>query len=60
MTSDRFLELDHLPERLLFIGGGYISFEFAHIAVRADAKVIVLDRSVRPLKASIRTSWLCS
>jgi glutathione reductase (NADPH) len=51
VTSDRFLELDHLPERLLFIGGGYISFEFAHVAARADAKVIVLDRGERPLKA---------
>jgi hypothetical protein len=28
-----------------------ISFEFAHVAARADAKVIVLDRGERPLKA---------
>jgi glutathione reductase (NADPH) len=51
VTSDRFLELEHLPGRVLFIGGGYISFEFAHIAARADARVIVLDRGERPLKA---------
>ena len=51
VTSDRFLELECLPDRVLFIGGGYISFEFAHIAARADAKVIVLDRGERPLKA---------
>jgi glutathione reductase (NADPH) len=50
-TSDRFLELDELPHRVLFIGGGYVSFEFAHIAARADAKVVVLDRGERPLKA---------
>jgi glutathione reductase (NADPH) len=25
-TSDEFLELDRLPKRVLFIGGGYISF----------------------------------
>jgi glutathione reductase (NADPH) len=36
-TSEQFLELDVLPERILFIGGGYISFEFAHIAARAGA-----------------------
>jgi glutathione reductase (NADPH) len=50
-TSDRFLELDRLPERVLMIGGGYVSFEFAHIAARADAKVTVLDRGARPLTA---------
>ena len=30
--SDQFLELNDLPKRIVFIGGGYISFEFAHIA----------------------------
>ena len=30
--SDQFLELDYMPQRIVFIGGGYISFEFAHIA----------------------------
>jgi glutathione reductase (NADPH) len=50
-TSDRFLELDQLPRRVLFIGGGYVSFEFAHLATRADAEVVVLDRGERPLKA---------
>ncbi|MGH6898016.1 MAG: dihydrolipoyl dehydrogenase family protein [Geminicoccaceae bacterium] len=47
--SDAFLELEALPPRVLFIGGGYVSFEFAHIAARADARVIVLDRGERPL-----------
>lgn len=51
ITSDRFLELDELPRRVLFIGGGYVSFEFAHIAARADAEVVMLDRGERPLKA---------
>jgi pyridine nucleotide-disulfide oxidoreductase len=36
-TSDEFLQLDQLPDRILFVGGGYISFEFAHIAARAGA-----------------------
>jgi glutathione reductase (NADPH) len=48
--SDQFLELDDLPERVVFIGGGYISFEFAHIAARAGAKKIaILHRSNKPL-----------
>ena len=50
-TSDRFLELDQLPRRVLFIGDGYVSFEFAHLAARAGAEVVVLDRRERPLKA---------
>jgi len=50
-TSDEFLELDGLPRRVLFIGGGYISFEFAHIAARAGATATVLTRGQRPLTA---------
>jgi len=37
-------------ERVLFIGGGYISFEFAHIAARAGARVTILHRGQRPLE----------
>jgi glutathione reductase (NADPH) len=33
-----------------FVGGGYIAFEFAHIAARAGAQVQVLHRGSRPLK----------
>ena len=36
ITSDEFLELKELPERILFIGGGFISFEFAHFAARLN------------------------
>lgn len=49
-TSTEFMELPHLPERIVFIGGGYISFEFAHIAARAGAKPRILHRSATPLK----------
>lgn len=49
-TSDQFLELAHLPQRIVFIGGGYISFEFAHIAVRAGAEVCICHRGARPLE----------
>jgi glutathione reductase (NADPH) len=49
-TSDEFLELDTLPPRVVFIGGGYISFEFAWLARMAGAEVTVLHRSARVLK----------
>lgn len=48
-TSDKFLELDTLPRRIVFVGGGYISFEFAHVAARVGAKVTILHRGPRPL-----------
>jgi glutathione reductase (NADPH) len=48
-TSDQFLELDQLPRRILFIGGGYIAFEFAHVAALAGSQVTVLHRGPRPL-----------
>ena len=49
-TSTDFLELDELPDRIVFIGGGYVSFEFAHLAARAGAKVTIVERGQRPLK----------
>ena len=49
-TSEQFLELEKLPGRIVFIGGGYISFEFAHIALRAGAEVTILHRGDRPLE----------
>src|SRR5260370_2515723 len=45
----QFLELEARPKRILFIGGGYIAFEFAHVAVRAGAEVTVVHRGPRPL-----------
>jgi glutathione reductase (NADPH) len=51
ITSDDFLELDQLPRRVMFIGGGYVSFELAHLAARAGAEVTIVDRGERPLKA---------
>jgi glutathione reductase (NADPH) len=49
-TSDQFLELEELPERILFVGGGYVSFELAHVAARAGATVTVVQRGGRPLE----------
>ncbi len=33
----------------MFIGGGYISFEFAHVAPRADTRATIPHRGGRPL-----------
>ncbi|MHA6347655.1 dihydrolipoyl dehydrogenase family protein [Roseivivax sp. CAU 1761] len=51
IDSTGFLNLAALPRRIVFVGGGYISFEFAHIAARAGAQVTILDRGARPLKS---------
>jgi glutathione reductase (NADPH) len=48
-TSTQFLEHDRLPGRIVFVGGGYIGFEFAHLAARAGAQVRIVDRGPRPL-----------
>lgn len=49
-TSTDFLDLEELPERVLFIGGGFISFEFAQISKRGGAsEVTILQRGNRVL-----------
>ncbi len=48
--SEEFLDLEEIPENIVFIGGGFISFEFAHIAARAGSKPLILHRSSRILK----------
>ena len=48
-SSDDFFYLPALPERIVFVGGGYISFEFAHVAARAGSSVTILQRGGRVL-----------
>lgn len=50
IDSTEFLNLTELPSRILFIGGGFISFEFAHIAARAGSRPVIVDRGTRPLR----------
>ncbi len=50
LSSTEFLNLKHLPKTLLFIGGGYIAFEFAHIAALAGAQVTIVHRGKNPLE----------
>jgi glutathione reductase (NADPH) len=49
--STEFLSLEALPKRILFVGGGFVSFEFAHIVARAGAEPVIVDRGTRPLNA---------
>jgi glutathione reductase (NADPH) len=49
ITSTDFLELEQLSRRIAFVGGGYISFEFAHVAQRAGARTRILGRG-EPLR----------
>ncbi len=48
-TSDEFMELESLPQRVVFVGGGYISTEFAHVAQQAGSQVSILERGERLL-----------
>lgn len=50
IDSTQFMELEELPKRIAFVGGGFISFEFAHIAARAGCEICIIDRGDRPLK----------
>ncbi|PHQ27606.1 dihydrolipoyl dehydrogenase family protein, partial [Leeuwenhoekiella nanhaiensis] len=49
-SSTDFLNLEELPKLLLFIGGGYIAFEFAHIAARCGAEVTIVHSGESPLE----------
>ncbi|RLD23627.1 MAG: NAD(P)/FAD-dependent oxidoreductase, partial [Bacteroidetes bacterium] len=49
-TSTDFLERESTPKRIVFIGGGFIAFEFAHISKRAGAaEVTILQRGKHAL-----------
>lgn len=49
-TSTEFLELPERPDRIAFVGGGFIAMEFAHIVRRTgSSEVTVLEMADRPL-----------
>jgi glutathione reductase (NADPH) len=50
IDSTAFLELEELPKEILFVGGGFIAFEFAHIVSRFGVKATIIHRGDRPLK----------
>ncbi|MDD1675642.1 MAG: NAD(P)/FAD-dependent oxidoreductase [Methanomicrobiales archaeon] len=47
--SEDFLAMETIPDRIVFIGGGFISFELGYVAARAGADVTILHRGERPL-----------
>jgi glutathione reductase (NADPH) len=49
-TSEELMETKKLPEKIIFVGGGYISLEFAHVIRRTGAEVTILHRSERLLR----------
>ncbi len=50
LSSTDFLSLERMPDEIAFIGGGYISFEFARLAQLAGAKVTIIHRSGQVLE----------
>ena len=49
ITSDGVLELAELPESVVFVGGGVIAMEFAHVYARAGSRVTILEALPRLL-----------
>jgi pyruvate/2-oxoglutarate dehydrogenase complex dihydrolipoamide dehydrogenase (E3) component len=47
LTHIEALELDHLPEHLLVLGGGYIGLELAQAMRRFGSKVTIIERNER-------------
>ncbi|WP_152364875.1 FAD-dependent oxidoreductase [Microlunatus speluncae] len=47
LTSTELIEIDHLPERLVIMGGGYVGTEFASIYAQFGSAVTVLDPAPR-------------
>lgn len=48
-TSTQFLDLDELPKRAAFVGGGYIAFEFAALSARGGADVRIVHSGAHAL-----------
>ena len=49
-TSDDFLTLTKLPARLVFIGGGFVAFELAHLAAMCGARATILTHGDATLR----------
>ncbi|HEY5371995.1 MAG TPA: NAD(P)/FAD-dependent oxidoreductase, partial [Hanamia sp.] len=50
IDSTAFLDLEELPKEILFVGGGFIAFEFAHIVSQFGVKTTIVHRNEQPLK----------
>ncbi len=49
-TSEAFMDREVFPSSIVCVGGGYISFEFAHLAAQLGASVTILHRSATVLR----------
>lgn len=49
LTSKTLLNLDHLPKKLVIIGGGYVALEFSQIFSRLGSDVTVIEQSSKLL-----------
>ena len=47
LNNSSMLQLDHVPEHLVIIGGSYVGLEFAQIYRRFGAQVTVVEKSAR-------------
>jgi pyruvate/2-oxoglutarate dehydrogenase complex dihydrolipoamide dehydrogenase (E3) component len=47
LTHIEALELDHIPDHLLVLGGGYIGLEFAQAMRRLGSRVTIIERNDR-------------
>jgi glutathione reductase (NADPH) len=50
LDSEALMSLPELPAHIVFVGGGYIAFEFAHMAHTAGAEVSIVHRGDRVLE----------
>lgn len=49
IDSTGFMEMEELPDDILFVGGGYIAFEFAHIISQFGVKATIVHMEERVL-----------
>jgi glutathione reductase (NADPH) len=50
ITSAEFMEAEALPQRVMFVGGGFISLEFAFVAASAGVQAHIVHQGSRPLE----------
>ncbi len=48
-TSDTIMRIDHAPERLAILGGGYVAAELAHVFAAAGSRITVIEQQDRLL-----------
>lgn len=51
VASPEFLELESLPRRIVFLGGGYVSFEFTLVAMAAGCEAVLATHGNTFLRA---------